>query len=60
MTEPISPITGGPVSQALYCCLCFKVLTPEECNVREDGLKEDVCVPCAEEEKQAKPHPSDA
>jgi len=36
----------------LYCCLCFKSLTPEECNVRDDGVKEDVCVPCAKREKE--------
>lgn len=52
--EPISAVTGGPLSKALYCCLCFKVLRPSECNVREDGTKEDVCVPCAKEEAAAK------
>ncbi len=36
----------------LYCCLCFKSLTPEMCHVKADGVKEDVCVPCAEKEIQ--------
>lgn len=35
----------------LYCCLCFKILTPDECNVRADGKKEDVCKPCAIKEQ---------
>lgn len=35
----------------LYCCLCFKSLTPKECNVRADGAKEDVCKPCAVKEQ---------
>ena len=35
----------------LYCCLCFKTLTIEECNVLDDGKKEDVCKPCAKKEK---------
>jgi hypothetical protein len=40
-----------PHDYGYYCCLCFKSLTPEECNVREDGTKEDVCVECAEMKK---------
>jgi hypothetical protein len=35
----------------LYCCLCFRPLTPDECNVNEQGNKEDVCVPCARMER---------
>ena len=38
--------------RCLYCCLCFKTLTVEECNVRDDGKREDVCVECAEWERQ--------
>lgn len=34
----------------LYCCLCFKDLTYDECHVTTDGLREDVCIPCAEAE----------
>ncbi len=58
MTEidPVCLIHGKKMSKhelgfCLYCCLCFKSLTPEECNVRDDGVKEDVCKPCAEKEK---------
>jgi hypothetical protein len=51
--DPTCLIHGKKMSKhlCLYCCLCYKTLTPEECNVREDGKKEDVCVPCAEREK---------
>ena len=54
--EPIDPVClmhGKKKSEhlCLYCCLCFKNLTPEECNITESGEKEDVCVPCAEQEK---------
>ncbi len=47
-------VHGKKVSEhdCLYCCLCFKPLTPEECNVRADGKKEDVCRPCAAKEKR--------
>ena len=38
--------------KCLYCCLCFKDLTPEECHIREDGEKEDVCEECAELERK--------
>ena len=38
----------------LYCCLCFKPLTPEKCNVLEDGTKEDVCKSCAAKEQTLK------
>ena len=34
----------------LFCCLCFKALTPSECHVKADGKLEDVCKPCAEKE----------
>jgi hypothetical protein len=39
-----------PGGRCLYCCLCFRPLTPEECHVLPDGTREDVCVPCAEAE----------
>ena len=41
--DPVCLIHGKKMSEhfCLYCCLCFKSLTPEECNVREDGQKED-------------------
>jgi hypothetical protein len=36
----------------LFCCLCFKTLTVEECHVGADGVKEDICVECAEMEEK--------
>lgn len=27
----------------LYCCICFKTLTPDECAADADGQKWDVC-----------------
>lgn len=33
--------------ECLYCCLCFKTLTPAECSTNADGDKQDVCIPCA-------------
>ena len=35
----------------LYCCLCFKTMTLDECNVNEEGKKEDICKECATREK---------
>jgi hypothetical protein len=54
MLDPVCLIHGRRKSEheCLYCCLCFKSLTREECNVREDGTLEDVCVPCARLEDQ--------
>jgi len=37
--------------QCIVCCICFETLTLDECNVRPDGEKEDVCVRCAEQER---------
>jgi hypothetical protein len=37
--------------RCLYCCLCFKTLTPDECAVDADGQKWDMCVPCFEAEE---------
>lgn len=53
--DPVCLIHGKRISEhhCLYCCLCFKPLTPEECNVRQDGMKEDVCKPCAIKEQKA-------
>jgi hypothetical protein len=36
----------------LYCCLCFKDLTPEQCHVTPSGEKEDVCNECTEHEEK--------
>lgn len=34
--------------RCLYCCICFTSLTPDECATGSDGVKWDICVPCAE------------
>ena len=46
----------------LYCCLCFKTLTPGQCATDSTGAKIDVCKTCyAEEaricEERGIPHP---
>lgn len=53
MMDPVCLVHGQRKSEhyCLYCCLCFKPLTPDQCNVLPNGQKEDVCVPCAEGEK---------
>lgn len=38
--------------ECLYCCLCFKTLTRDECSYLPDGTQQDVCVPCAEQERE--------
>ena len=52
--DPVCLVHGKKQSEhvCLYCCLCFKSLTLDECNVRKDGKKEDVCKPCATREQQ--------
>lgn len=37
----------------LYCCICFRDLTPDECSTDGDGVQWDVCNPCAELERSA-------
>jgi hypothetical protein len=39
--------------RCLYCCLCFKTLTVEECHLLPDGKREDVCKDCAAWEAEA-------
>ena len=53
MIDPMCLIHGKRMSEhvCLYCCMCFKPLKPDQCNVREDGLKEDVCIDCAKRER---------
>jgi hypothetical protein len=51
MSEPIDPVClvhGKKMSEheCLYCCLCFKPLTKEECAFLPDGQREDICVEC--------------
>jgi hypothetical protein len=36
----------------LFCCLCYKDLKPEDCNINDEGQKEDVCKDCAALEKK--------
>ena len=51
--DPVCAIHGKRMSEhrCLYCCLCFKSLTPEECSLDEDGQKQDVCKDCDQHEK---------
>ena len=50
--DPVCAFHGLRRSEhlCLYCCLCFEILTLEECSVLPDGSKVDICKPCAEEE----------
>lgn len=52
--DPVCLIHGLKYSEhhCLYCCLCYRPLTEEECNVNDDGEKEDVCKECAKQEKR--------
>jgi hypothetical protein len=52
--DPVCLLHGKKMSEhtCLYCCLCFKDLTPGTCHVRDDGTKEDVCEECAERERK--------
>jgi len=36
----------------VMCCLCFGRFTPDELSETVDGDKQDVCVPCAENERR--------
>ena len=57
MFDPTCLFHGKRQSEhaCLVCCLCFRDLTPDECNIRADGYKEDVCRDCAALEKQRLP-----
>ena len=50
MIDPICLPHGKKFSEhmCLICQLCFRSLTVDECHVRKDGIKEDVCNECAE------------
>lgn len=46
--DPVCAIHGKRWSEhdggrCLYCCICFRPLTPEECAVDAEGSKWDVC-----------------
>ena len=52
--DPVCLVHGKKMSEhvCLYCCLCWKGLTLDECHVTANGVKEDVCKPCAKREIQ--------
>ena len=45
-------IHGKKMSEhdCIYCCLCFKSLTLEQCHLLSNGKREDVCNECAARE----------
>lgn len=51
-------IHGKKMSEhvCIYCCLCYRSLTPEECHVTLDGETEDVCEECAAAEAEYLAH----
>lgn len=53
--DPVCAFHGLRWSEhhCLYCCICFKTLTPGECAVI-DGERWDLCVECGEGEVRAK------
>lgn len=52
MIDPTCLFHGKKKSEhvCLYCSLCYKDLTPEECNLLPNGERESVCIPCAQKE----------
>lgn len=52
--DPVCVMHGKRMSEhlCLYCCICFEDLTLDTCYVNEAGEREDICVRCAETEKQ--------
>jgi len=58
MLDPTCAFHGLKASEheygrCLYCCFCFKTLTPDECHTDNEGVKWDVCEDCAALEEQA-------
>jgi len=50
MIDPVCIMHGRKMSEhdCLYCALCYRDLTIEECHRLEDGVTlEDVCEDCA-------------
>lgn len=50
--DPVCALHGKRWSEhedgrCLYCCICFKMLRPNECAISKDGQKWDVCSGCA-------------
>lgn len=58
MIDHVCAIHGKKLSEhiCLYCCLCFSDLTEDQCHIRADGTKEDVCNRCTELEVLANPN----
>ena len=54
IVDPFCIIHGKRMSEhhCLYCCLCFKPLTVEECHLLPSGKREDVCNDCAQKEQE--------
>lgn len=52
--DPVCIIHGKKMSEhvCLYCCLCYKTLTVDECSMNAQGQKEDVCKDCAADEQK--------
>ena len=50
--DPYCLIHGKKMSEhkCLYCCICFKELTIEECAIDKDGKKWDMCKECGKRE----------
>jgi len=55
--DPVCVFHGKRHSEhyCLYCCLCFRDLTPDECWQDESGQKWDVCLDCKAQEPDWKP-----
>jgi hypothetical protein len=55
IVDPVCLIHGKRRSEhnCLYCCLCFRTLTPDECWEDENDIKWDVCIECAKLEELA-------
>ena len=54
MVDPTCAFHGLKWSEheCLYCCLCFKTLTVEECHMLPSGGREDMCNECAAQESE--------
>ena len=53
--DPVCLLHGLRQSEhlCLFCCLCFRDLTLDECHVRDDGEREVVCNDCAANEQSS-------
>ena len=58
VSDPVCAFHGKHWSEheggrCLYCCQCFRTLTPEECWADESGQKWDICEDCGLEDSTA-------